>query len=194
MSLTLRLVESELAPITRARSTQTDRDPSGRRLETPLTGFSDGRNVISAYAGKADPPEVPGDPDADGCGFLWLCPVVPLEGVAVAALAADVAACADDSVLSPALGFQAVSARALHGYVSLAWDRDRPGADEAAMRAHDALLARFVARGFSPYRLALPTAAALGGGHGDTPAVIARLRAALDPAGVLSPGKVPGVG
>ncbi|MGJ3262129.1 MAG: FAD-binding oxidoreductase [Salinarimonas sp.] len=193
MRLIVSLVEGELAPVTRAIGVQSDRDATGRRLETPLTGFSDGRNVISAYAGKAEPPEIPGDPDADGCGFLWLCPVVPLDGAAVAALAADVAQLASDPALAPAIGFQAISARALHAYVSLAWDRDRPGADDAAMAAHDALLARLLERGFPPYRLAHPTAAALGRARNDTPAVIARLRAALDPAGVLSPGKVPGL-
>ncbi|WP_372425867.1 FAD-binding oxidoreductase [Salinarimonas chemoclinalis] len=194
MRLALALVEGELTPVTRARSMQSDRDAAGRRLETPLTGFSDGRNVISAYAGMASPPDLPGDPDADGCGFLWLCPVVPLDGPAVATLEADVATLAADPALAPAIGFQAVSARALHAYVSLAWDRDRPGADDAAMAAHDALLARFLEHGFPPYRLALPTGAALSAARGDTPAVIARLRAALDPAGVLSPGKVPGIG
>ncbi|MCC5979085.1 MAG: FAD-binding oxidoreductase [Salinarimonas sp.] len=189
------IVEAELRPVTSAISVHDDRDASGRRLDTQLTGFSDGRNVLSVYAGKPVKPDVPGNPDADGCGFLWLCPVVPLDGTAVAAVAGDVDQVMQEfrnggqRFLHPALGFQAVSARAFHAYVSLAWDRDAPGADALAMRAHDALVARFAARGFTPYRLALATISAFATPEDASAPVIARLRAALDPEGILSPGK-----
>ena len=91
LDLTLRIVSSELKPVTRDLTIGSDRDPSGARLKTPITGFSDGLNVLSAYAGKPQPPDVPGNPDLDACGFLWLCPVIAFDGASIAQLARLVA-------------------------------------------------------------------------------------------------------
>ncbi|TVQ56804.1 MAG: ABC transporter permease subunit [Rhodobacteraceae bacterium] len=166
-----------------------DRDATGRRRETPLTGFSDGANLASLYAGRGRRPGDAGDPDADGCGFVWLCPVAPLEGAAVEALAAAVDAATAAAPVVAALGFQAQSARALHGYVSLAWDRAQPGADAAAMAAHDRLAERLIALGMPPFRRGWAGLAAQPIADPTARAVLARLRAALDPAGALSPGR-----
>ncbi|MCA1242213.1 FAD-binding protein [Stappia stellulata] len=196
LQLSVRIVTSELAKVCRDIQVQSDRDADGRRLETPITGFSDGNNVMSAYWGKAERPEVPGNPDLDGCGFLWVCPALPLEGQAVRALADLLETVAAGTPLYPALGLQAVTARALHGYVSLAWDRSTPGADAAAMTAHDALIRGCHALGFAPYRLGLADADALdeiATADDDWPAVLTRLRAALDPSGTLSPGRLRGL-
>jgi 4-cresol dehydrogenase (hydroxylating) len=167
-----------------------DRDATGARRETPLTGFSDGANLASLYAGRGRRHGDTGDPDADGCGFVWLCPAVPLEGEAVETLAATVSAATAGTPVVSAIGFQAQSVQALHGYVSLAWDRTQSGADAAAMAAHDRIAERLIALGMPPFRRGWAGLAAQPITDPTTRAVLDRLRAALDPAGALSPGRL----
>lgn len=188
-----KLVVGELGPHCRDLKASSDRADDGTRLETPITGFSDGANVMSAYWGKATRPETPGNPDLDGCGFLWLCPALPFDGAAIRTLEEIVTTTVAGTRLHPALGLQAVSSRALHAYVSLAWDRDDAASDADAMRAHDRLIAACAAAGFSPYRLGWPTVPALGEAPDDWGHVLATLKRALDPAGILSPGRLPGL-
>lgn len=168
-----------------------DPDMTAPRDQSGLNGYSDGANLTSCYWAKPVLPSGPLDPDRDGCGFVWLCPVLPFEGEAlcrVATITTEIAARFDTFVM---VGAEAVSARALFAYISLAWDRDEPGADERAMRARDALGEAFAAEGFHGYRLAHPAIAAHGRGvRGDWAAVVERLRRALDPGLVLAPGRV----
>lgn len=191
MSLIVRLVSDELRQVTTEIAVQSDRTEDGRRLETPLTGFSDGNNVMSTYWGKAERPDRPGNPDLDGCGFLWLCPAIPFSAEAIMAVDRLLEEATASRPLFPALGFQAVSARALHAYISLAWDRKTDGADDEAMAAHDRIAKGLNSLGFAPYRLGLPTIEALPQASDDWPAVLKRLREALDPHGIISPGRIP---
>jgi 4-cresol dehydrogenase (hydroxylating) len=192
LDVTLRILSSELVPVTSNLRVTSDGDAAGVRLKTPMTGFSDGLNVFSTYAGKATLPAKPGNPDLDGCGFLWLCPVVAFEAAAISQLATLVGDVTYGKPLLPAIGLQAVSGRALHGYVSLAWDRDDASADAMIPEVHDALVQRLLAAGMVPFRLGLPTGALLPPATDDWTPAIRRIRSALDPNGILAPGRVPG--
>lgn len=157
-----------------------------------LRGRSDGANLRSVYWAKPRLPEGPLDPDRDRCGFLWFCPVLPMDGDALAGLADIVRAAARAHDTFCAIGAEAAHARALIGYASLAWDRDEAGADARALAAHDAMVEACAARGFLPYRLTLPGIARKPPAEGAFADVVGRLRDALDPAGILAPGRVPG--
>jgi 4-cresol dehydrogenase (hydroxylating) len=163
----------------------------GERVPSPLTGFSDGSAIRTLWAAKSSIPDELGDPAAAGCGAIWLCPQLDLSGEALRLLAALVDDAVRGTPVRGAIGAQPVSARALHAFVSLVWDRDVPGADDAAVAAHDRLLARLGEEGMLPYRVGPRTAAGLllteeGAG------VWRRLQAAFDPQGLLSTGKAPG--
>lgn len=71
----------------------------------------------------------------------------------------------------------------------IVFDRDRPGADARALACHDALLGQLAQSGHLPQRLALPAMGALPAPRDDFAAVLARLKRALDPLGVLAPGR-----
>ena len=154
-----------------------------------LRGRSDGANLKSCYWAKPALGAAPLNPDRDRCGFLWLCPAMPLEPEALAALAHLAQRAADAHGVFVAAGAEAVSPRALLGYVSLAWDRDEPGADARALASHDMLLDGMLDLGFGPYRLALPSRARMPTSTDDWDAVTARLRAALDPGGRFGAGR-----
>jgi 4-cresol dehydrogenase (hydroxylating) len=182
----------------------TDRDEQGRREQTPMTGFSDGRNVRSCYAGKPSDVSATGieltkatdadlNPERDGCGFLWVCPVLPFDGKAIMDVSRLVANAGHHAGTFAALGMQAASRNALHGYVSFAWDRDEAGADERAMACHEEVVAALAGQGYLPYRLAHPGIVNCPDVQDDWTTVTARLRHALDPNDILAPGRVPGL-
>lgn len=185
-----RRVIAALGPFAAAMSVQGDRDADGRRRDTPLTGLSDGANLASVHAGRPPDAARGGNPDTDGCGFIWLCPALPLDGAAVQAVADAVATETRAAPVVAALGFQAQSSQTLHGYVSLAWDRARPGADAEAMAAHDRLAARLVALDMAPFRRGWAGLRAQPITDGTMREILDRLRGALDPSGVLSPGRL----
>ncbi len=196
---TVSCVRDALQSVCEEVSVHSDRDETGQRARSLMTGFSDGQNVRSCYAGKREPisESVAGNghdmnPERDGCGFLWLCPTMPFSGEAIQQVASQLSQTAKQHGVFAALGLQAVSAHALHGYVSLAWDRDEPGADEQAMACHEQLARDLFASGFLPYRLALPTLDLVPNAVGNWGDVMQRVCAALDPAGILAGGRIPG--
>jgi 4-cresol dehydrogenase (hydroxylating) flavoprotein subunit len=154
-----------------------------------LRGRSDGANLTSCYWAKPSLGTAPLNPDRDRCGFLWLCPAMPFESDALATLARLAGEAVSAHGIFVAVGAEAVTPRALLGYVSLAWDRDEQGADERAMAAHDGMLDGMLAAGLAPYRCALPTRKRMPPAAGDWNAVAARLRAALDPGGRFGAGR-----
>lgn len=165
-------------------------DNDGGELDGALRGVSSGANLNICYWEKPGLPDIGPDPDRDRCGFLWICPVMPLEGGKVRELVRIVRAASARSGIFAACGLEAASQRTLQGYVSLSWDRDSEGADASARAAHDEIMTGFVRERLLPYRLAHPTIGTYGQAAGDWSPVIERLRAALDPAGVLAPGRV----
>ena len=185
---------SALAPHCQGMSTDGDAGAEEAAIgHRDLTGFSDGRNVTSCYWAKARLPD--GMPNAarDRCGFLWVCPALPLEGRALEILSIVSERVAAAHGVFVMTGVEVVSPRALHGYVSFAWDRDEPGADARAMDAHRMMTEAHAELGFHAYRPTWPGLADTAPADPAFLAVLARLRAALDPAGLMSPGRVAGL-
>lgn len=185
------LVIETLLPFCTSFDIAEEDDPGARN--SGLRGFSDGANVTSCYWAKPALPDGALDPDRDRCGFLWLCPVLPLSGAALLRLAELTQEAARRFDIFVMAGAEVATERACNGYVSLAWDRDEQGADGRAMAAHAMLMEAFTQEGFLPYRPTLPATAAMPPAQGDWTAVLARLRRALDPAGVLAAGRVAGL-
>ncbi len=189
----LTIVKDELGPLVVSMNVESDRDEQGNRADTYLTGRSDGRNVISCYWDKGTPPAEDADPDRDRCGFLWICPVVPLDGVAVRRFIELTDEASRQHGVFAAVNLRVVSLRAAHAYVSLAWDRNEAHADERALVCHDALFEAFWAEDFLPFRLSLPGIGACGVPQEDWVAAVSRIRRALDPSAVLALGRTPGL-
>src|SRR5207245_1543281 len=66
-------IEGELEPLATSISVASDRDEQEGRVESYLTGLSDGLNLTSCYWAKRSVPDDEVDPDRDRCGFLWIC-------------------------------------------------------------------------------------------------------------------------
>ncbi|MDJ1131412.1 FAD-binding oxidoreductase [Streptomyces iconiensis] len=142
--------------------------------------------------GHAALPRLPpggADLDRDGCGLIWVCPVVPLNGRHVAAAVDAVERVTQAHGFEANIGLNSVSERAVVATTALAYDRSVPGEDARAMRCDDELERQLNELGYPPYRMSTRSMEAPPLGDDDLPAVLGRLKHAMDPAGVLAPGR-----
>lgn len=162
------------------------------RLARPILGLMKGvpteHPMESVYWRKREPAPAHADPDRDGCGLLWLAPILPLEG----AHAQRVSKLASDILLrygfEPMLSLALVSDRAIACVVSITYDREVPGEDRRAADCHHELLQSLLAAGYPPYRLGVQSMGSVplpeGLNH-----VLQVLRQQTDPSGILAPGR-----
>jgi len=171
-----------------------DRDEQGTRIESPLSGAPDNRNLRSLYWRKASAPDGDQcDPDRDRCGALWLCPVVPFSGKDIAVAASIMTDTVVKHGFESNIGFHIVSERCLHGFLALVYDRDIKGEDARAMACHDEVAGRLVNAGYLMYRQGLQGVPAMDdlpdGGCSD---IITALKSAIDPDNIIAPGRYHG--
>jgi 4-cresol dehydrogenase (hydroxylating) len=131
----------------------------------------------------------PLDPDADGCGVIWCAPAMPFDGRTVQGAAAIVQDVCDSNGFESDMAVTGMSERLLVMVSGLFFDRARRDDDERAMACHRALVRRLASEGFYAYRLSLPDMTEFPwprDGYGE---VLRTLKGALDPRGVLAPGR-----
>ena len=164
--------------------------PDLRRLASLFLGKPYDDNTRSLYWRKPRPiPERDLDPDRDRCGVIWLCPEVPFDGATLAEVVAACEMVLVGSGFDPILGMTATGARTIRVFVSIFYDRDIGGEDERAMRCHDELADRLRAAGIFPFRLGLHSMQMANQATGPCSELIRRLKAGLDPDGILAPGR-----
>jgi len=176
---------------------------AGRRLRAQVAlgaslfemnrGVPNGRFLAGAYWRRRGglPAGFPqgADPARDGCGLLWVSPVLPLRGedlLAVYALAeAEFARFGFDLFAT----FSMINERSLGGVLTVAYDRDDPEEAARARACHDAVFARLFEAGYIPYRVGTHAMAALDPAGDTYWRTVAALKGALDPQGILAPGR-----
>ena len=158
-------------------------------LSTLLTGGLTPGGVASVrtYWRKRNRPTGLPDPDRDRCGVMWLAPVTPFRSEDFARVAGWVEEILPRHGFEPDVSAYCLRARTLHFHISIIYDRDRPGADDAAKAAHDELLGRCLDAGYPPHRLGLQSMHAMDRVDEVHRGVLGRLKQAFDPAGILSP-------
>lgn len=155
-----------------------------------LLGSPSPRNLRTAYWSEDGIPEVEAmDPDADGCGLLWLCIAFPFDGEVVAQFALRAATILGRYGIDFNFGAEAASFRCLLSYVSMSYRRDGPDADACAVEAYSAVLEEAEAMGLAPYRLANGLARSSRSYPDPLDDYLAALRQVADPAGILSKGR-----
>jgi len=142
-----------------------------------------------AYWRKRDPAPADADPDRDRVGFIFVNASLPFRGddvVRAQRLAAEVIL---DHGFEPSFSCHSIRERVLQGLSTFAWDRDVPGDDERALAAHDEVARRFISNGWYPFRLGLHSLHLRDHAEPVQRRTVAAIKAALDPAGVLAPGR-----
>jgi 4-cresol dehydrogenase (hydroxylating) len=169
-------------------------------------------NQAGAIFGRPDPAaprlggaywrkrSVPGgaqdDPDRDRCGLIWLAPLSPLDGGAVAACLGVLESAIGAYGFEPAAVVHCATERAAHIVASIAYDRDDAGEEERAMQCHDRAVAALHAAGFVLYRHAHCTAPVVSrcSSMESHRRLVADIKHLVDGAGILSPGRYDAVG
>lgn len=141
------------------------------------------------FRNRAPRPEADADPAADACGLIWFAPILPLHGEEVEGYLADCKKRCAAHGFDFYCALLLMNPRAVIALMAILYDRAAPGQAERARALHDELTAAMQAAGYQPYRAGLLTWPRLWTQAPALAALNARLKAAVDPAGVLAPGR-----
>jgi 4-cresol dehydrogenase (hydroxylating) len=149
--------------------------------------------TLGAYWRKSFAPEARDfDPPRDGCGLIWCCPIIPLGEYDVLQLLSTTRATCAKHGLETNLALLPIDERSACCTVGLIYNRDNSEEQTAALECHDALLSRYMKHGYIPYRFGAhisESAAGLFDPNDTYWQVCNSIKEALDPAGILSPGR-----
>ncbi|MEV0261100.1 FAD-binding oxidoreductase [Streptomyces sp. NPDC050617] len=134
-------------------------------------------------------PRPAADLDRDGCGLIWACPVVPLTGRHVATAVSALERISRDYGFEANIGLNSVSERVVIATTALVYDRSVPGEDARAEQCEEALHHALGKLGYPPYRMTTRSMGMSPAADDDLPSVLGRLKNAMDPAGVIAPGR-----
>ena len=135
------------------------------------------------------PEQGPTDPAAEGCGLMWLAPVIPATGEAALELVGLIEPIFNRHGFDAFLTLSTIVDRALGAVFTICYDRDDPAEAGRAQACYAEAFDAAVAAGFPPYRVGIQSMPRLGQGSTTFWDVAADLKAALDPHGLIAPGR-----
>ncbi len=152
-------------------------------------GFPTERSMRSTYWRKKT--DIPDNinPDRDGCGVVWLCPVIPFDSSHITAAIRIVMDTASKHGFEPHIAFIFPSERCVYMFPSLVYDRNIRGEDVRAMACHDAIFNSLLAKGYYPYRLGVQSMFSLPPSNNSYDRLAGKIKQLLDPENILSPGR-----
>lgn len=165
----------------------------GESLFAMNRGVPDGRFLAGAYWRRRGgmPAEFPrrANPAVDNCGLLWVSPILPLRGADALVLHALAAPIFKEFGFDLFVTFSMINERSLGGVLTVAYDKDDPHEVDRAKKCYRALFDMVMKAGYIPYRVGNQSMAGLDP-HGDVFwKVISRIKGALDPEGIIAPGR-----
>jgi len=129
------------------------------------------------------------NPARDGCGLIWYAPLIPMTQEASTRFVSLIAETLPRFSLEPLITMTTVNDYCFDASIPLLFDRANPGAGERARKCYDVLLEQGMKLGFAPYRVPVDGQAHLhqrSTAHGK---LTLRLKQAIDPSDLLSPGR-----
>ena len=153
-----------------------------------LKGIPTDRVMPSVFWRKKPPVPAHIDPDQARCGLLWYAPIVPADSGDVDRirhLTVDTLLAAG---FEPMISLTMITGRAIACVISISYDRDIAGEDERALACYRTLAEKVTALGYNSYRLGIHSMEEMGSSQSYLD-LLAKLKSALDPAGILAPGR-----
>jgi 4-cresol dehydrogenase (hydroxylating) len=144
--------------------------------------------MASAYWRKRRPAPADADPDRDRCGLLWCSPVVPSVGRDLMAATGTAAELLLAHGFEPQISVSLSTERSSTCVITISYDRDEPGEDDRALACYRALTKRLLDAGYPPYRVNVSAMDLVETG-GAYAACLHAIKQALDPNGILAPGR-----
>ena len=166
-----------------------ENDTEFAEIAGTFLGAPSADNVATMYWPKGRPAPQTLDPDGDGCGLQWVCVTVPFRGDVAAAALITAEALMTQAGFLPVIALDVTTSRCLQIFIAVYYDADDEEADRRACRCHDDLLDAFARQGIYPYRLGIQSMDRLGPPDEPLARLVRRLKTAVDPDGVLAPGR-----
>lgn len=144
-----------------------------------------------AYWRSATPPRPDAalDPARDGCGLIWYPPLVPMIPDRVRRYVDMVDAICAGHGIEPLITLTSLSDRCFDSSVPLLFDRRDANQTANAQSCYRALLEAGRKEGFLPYRLGIGSMSWLTGADAPCWEMVAAIKSALDPKGIIAPGR-----
>lgn len=162
----------------------------GRDVLKVLQGVpTDGALPGACWRVRGPLPPGPIDPLLANAGLLWVSPVAPASGEAAREVMDIVGPTYREHGFEPLVTFTLITPRALCCVTNVSFDRREPEEAARAAACYEALVERLMTRGFIPYRTGPLGFGKLARGSSVFWDVARQLKAALDPDGVMSPGR-----
>jgi len=165
----------------------------GKSLFEMNRGIPNGRFLAGAYwrrrGGLPDGFPSGANPALDGCGLLWVSPVLPMRGADMLrahALAEPVFRRHGFDLFAT---FSMINERALGGVLTIAFDQEDAAEVARAHACYEELFAEMMAAGYIPYRVGQQSLDQLDNGHDSYWRTVARIKDALDPLHIIAPGR-----
>ena len=165
----------------------------GRSLFDMNRGIPNGRFLAGAYWRRRGglPPGFPvnANPALDNCGLLWVSPVLPMRGEDLLRVHALAEPIFRQHGFDLFVTFSMINERALGGVITVAYDKEDEDESARAVMCYRQLFDAVMAAGYIPYRIGLQSMADLDSGTDSYWTVAARIKQALDPQGIIAPGR-----
>lgn len=129
------------------------------------------------------------DPAKDGCGLMWYSPLVPMIPEKVLEYVWDTKRICQENGIEPLITLTTISERCFDSTVPILFDRGSKADTQRARQCYDQLLRLGRIKGIFPYRFAVDHMNQLGNEHSVFWKMAAKIKAALDPNGIVSPGR-----
>ncbi|CUI02758.1 FAD-binding oxidoreductase [Massilia antarctica] len=165
----------------------------GEALFAMNRGKPNGRFLVGAYWRRREalPAGFPhkADPALDNCGMFWISPVLPMRGQDVLDLHALVEPLFAAHGFDLFVTFSMINERALGAVLTIAYDKEDAAEVVRARECYQAVFDSVMEAGYIPYRVGNQSMAALDPGGDVYWKTVAAIKAALDPAGLIAPGR-----
>jgi 4-cresol dehydrogenase (hydroxylating) len=135
------------------------------------------------------PPSHELNPGRDGCGLMWFAPIIPLTRNDVFAFRRIVEPIVTKYHFEACITLTAVNERCLDCTLPILYDRDDPAEARNAHQCYQELVEACRAHGYVPYRLGLQSMETETARDDVFWNVVKTLKGALDPHGILAPGR-----
>jgi 4-cresol dehydrogenase (hydroxylating) len=129
------------------------------------------------------------DPARDGCGLIWYSPLVPMMAERVRTYVGLVENICIEHGIEPLITLTSISPRCFDSTVPILFNRDDPAEAERADACYRALFEMGRGEGFLPYRMGVQYMDLVTVTDSVFWRLVAKIKQAVDPGGIIAPGR-----